>query len=141
MATTDYSALATANTKEFLETAKNAADWAFSQEKLGVKVRSQIIYLVEVYEKTHSSGISLIKGEGVINAPAEKIAEFLSTLENRGKWDTFFDSGKIVLEVEKQKVVNSIGPISLVGSRLLQNKIKHDCLVSRFLCPCCETRC
>lgn len=48
-----------------------------------------------------NSGISVIKGEGVIKAPPAKLRELLSSVEQRGKWDTFFDSGKIVKQLKE----------------------------------------
>lgn len=44
-----------------------------------------------------------MRGDGVIKVEIEKLHELLSRLEQRAEWDSLFDSGKIVQELDGYK--------------------------------------
>jgi len=80
---------------EFLAVANDQNGWEDVAEKLEVKVTQK---------SGGESGISIVKGEGVIKATPEQVKDLLYSVENRGKWDTFFEKGRIHQEIEKGKV-------------------------------------
>lgn len=73
----------------------NSDGWTDSFEKLGVKVSQKTI---------GETGIEVIRGQGAIKASVQDTFNLLKSIEQRGKWDTFFDSGKVVAELVKDKV-------------------------------------
>jgi len=83
---------------EFLAVAKNEDGWTDVSTKLEVKVTQKSI---------DESGIAVIKGDGIIKAPAVKVKELLFSgdVKKRAAWDTFFETGETVKEIEKDKVV------------------------------------
>uniref|UniRef100_A0A6B2LKP8 START domain-containing protein n=1 Tax=Arcella intermedia TaxID=1963864 RepID=A0A6B2LKP8_9EUKA len=64
---------------------EDKAGWAEQADKKGVKV----------YQKTAPDGSIMLKGVGTIKAPAGKVLAVLEDIESRGKWDLFFDTGKM----------------------------------------------
>jgi hypothetical protein len=77
-----------------LAIASQTSDWTEVVSKHGVTV----------YQKSHESGNDFIKGEGIIKATPKAVKDLLSDINQRGKWDTFFDSGRVVQEIEPGKV-------------------------------------
>jgi len=80
--------------EEYLSVARSEG-WTDSFEKLGVKVSQKTV---------GETGIDVIRGHGQINASLKAVNGLLRSIEQRGKWDTFFDSGKIVSELVKDEV-------------------------------------
>jgi len=59
---------------------------------------------VKVTQKTiDDSGLSVIKGDGIVKTTPSKLRELLSSVEERGKWDVFFDSGELVKKLKDHK--------------------------------------
>lgn len=64
---------------------------------------------VQAYRKLTESGIYLVRGEGVINVPVQKIIDLLTDADRKKEWDEMYLEGYIVAE---------IGP----GTRILYNR-------------------
>lgn len=69
------------------ESAQSGAGNVFV-EKLGVRVVTM----------PSQSGPTMVVGFGEIKAPLEEVFACCNDLDKRGKWDTFFDTGRIVKE-------------------------------------------
>lgn len=80
----------------FLSIVNDEQNWKEIGEKLQVKVFQKFL---------NNSDIGIIKGEGIIKEEPKKIKELLLNMEQRQKWDIFFDNGHIVKEIEKDKVI------------------------------------
>eukprot|EP01114_Cavostelium_apophysatum_P000656 TRINITY_DN1059_c0_g1_i1.p1 TRINITY_DN1059_c0_g1~~TRINITY_DN1059_c0_g1_i1.p1 ORF type:complete len:214 (-),score=54.86 TRINITY_DN1059_c0_g1_i1:50-691(-) len=82
--------------EEFRAVAADESDWADVSEKLEVKVTQK-------YKE--GNPISLIRGRGIVKATPSAVRDLLWSLDQRGKWDVVFDSGKIVKEIEAGKKI------------------------------------
>lgn len=76
--------------KKFLEVATSTDGWTESHEKLGVQVH-----------RKDTDAIAIIKGAGVIKAKPEAVVEICASLEQRPRWDTFFEGGKLLEVLEE----------------------------------------
>lgn len=72
--------------------------WKPVTEKLGVRV-SQL-------NEVDASGVAVVKGVGLVKAAPRQTMDFVFNIENRPKWDTFFDSGRLVKWIEQQGKVS-----------------------------------
>lgn len=43
-----------------------------------------------------------------MKVPPKNVKDFLWAVDTRGKWDTFFESGKLVREIEPGKVMTQM---------------------------------
>eukprot|EP01130_Rhizamoeba_saxonica_P013156 TRINITY_DN557_c0_g1_i2.p1 TRINITY_DN557_c0_g1~~TRINITY_DN557_c0_g1_i2.p1 ORF type:complete len:147 (-),score=20.15 TRINITY_DN557_c0_g1_i2:289-729(-) len=58
---------------------------------------------VNVFQKQDESESSflILKGEGTVMGLPQDIVQVVQDLENRGKWDLFFEEGKVVQQVNE----------------------------------------
>jgi len=66
---------------------RNSDNWQLDKVEEGIKVYSKF---------DHETGLKTIRGEGVINAPADKIIETALDASRNKDWDTTMEAGKIV---------------------------------------------
>jgi len=81
---------------EFLKIFNSTVDWSHQLEKLGVNVFQKAI---------DDSGLEAVKGTGTINASPKQVRDVVWSIDTRPKWDTFFDTGKVVRVFEQDKAV------------------------------------
>eukprot|EP01099_Mayorella_cantabrigiensis_P001431 TRINITY_DN1620_c0_g1_i1.p1 TRINITY_DN1620_c0_g1~~TRINITY_DN1620_c0_g1_i1.p1 ORF type:complete len:223 (-),score=55.39 TRINITY_DN1620_c0_g1_i1:692-1333(-) len=70
------------------------SEWTFVAEKRGVQVSQQL---------DPETGLYLLRGQGTIRGTIEQILEMITKIENRGKWDLFYESGEAVKYLQDQQ--------------------------------------
>lgn len=91
-----------------------------------IKLKSRF---VRGYRRKAAGGLYVIKGEGEINRTPEEIVAALADTQNKGRYDTMFESGSIVetinetTEIVYQKY-KSKGPVSARDFCLLQKRFE-----------------
>ena len=77
----------------------NSDGWEFQEEKQGVKLYTKLD------EKT---GLNLVRGEGVINAPASKIMETALNLSENKEWDDTVEEGRLIEKSDNTYVIYNL---------------------------------
>jgi len=81
--------------KELALEEEEVGGWTFVVEAKAVRV---------VKKQVEDRPTSIIRGKGVISAPAREVYAYLKQIDKRKEWDSMFDGANIVKELEKDQV-------------------------------------
>lgn len=80
--------------KELALEEEEVGGWTFVVEAKAVRV---------VKKQVEDRPTSIIRGKGVISAPAREVYAYLKQIDKRKEWDSMFDGANIVKELEKDQ--------------------------------------